>query len=357
MHCPTLAELPPGPAGKSGWPWTEQSLPLADQGLARAIADAPWPKFTIVTPAYNAGHFIEETIRSVLLQGYPNLEYIIVDGGSRDGSVDVIRQYAPWLTYWCSEPDRGQSHALNKGFSHGTGEWLAWLNADDLYASNALYQVALTARQHPATHWIVGVLRWMDENGVDVGATAPTPFAEVNNAEQWRGVLWLAQVCLRGSALFRPQPASFWSRAAQATVGPLDETLHYAMDLDLWGKLAYSHFSPMLIPEELAYFRLHATQKSATGELRFMVDELAIVDQWLPKLNGQNYQTMVTYRAWLYQELKWQQKHLHWQKLMRNQQYHAIFTLAKNLLNSTKTSKRLLERLNKRRPSWMLFYG
>lgn len=363
MRCPTLNELPPPPNGKSGWPWTESSPPFS-AAPAATIDEAAWPKMTVVTPAYNAAAFIEETIRSVLLQGYPKLEYMVVDGGSSDGTAEIIRRYAPWLAFWCSEPDRGQSHALNKGFARSTGDWLAWLNADDLYLPNALFEVAAAARQQPATHWIVGVLRWMDENGGAMGITAPTPFAEVQNPAAWRGYRWLAQVCFRGSDLFCPQPVSFWSRMAHEAVGPLDEALHYSMDLDRWGKLAHAAFVPTLITAELASFRLHTAQKSATGELHFMEDELVIVNNWLPQLTGEEYQIMANYQIWLTRELQTerqqilrQQKQHQWQKLMRNPIYHALFTLARNILHSTTLSKQVLQQLNKRRPAWMYFYG
>src|SRR4030042_6265175 len=126
MRCPTLKELPSPPQGKTGWPWTEESPQLHN-----TMPDgSPWPKISIVTPSFNQGQFIEETIRSVLLQGYSDLEYIIIDGGSKDDSIELIRKYEKWLTYWVSEPDHGQSHAINKGFRKASGEIVAWLNSD-----------------------------------------------------------------------------------------------------------------------------------------------------------------------------------------------------------------------------------
>ena len=107
MTCPQLDDLPAAPPGKTGWPWTE-----ASSSLTRADEiGAPWPRISIVTPSYNQGLFIEETIRSVLLQGYPNLEYVVIDGGSTDQSVEIIEKYQPWLTYWISEKDNGQAEA------------------------------------------------------------------------------------------------------------------------------------------------------------------------------------------------------------------------------------------------------
>ena len=134
----TLKDLPPAPEGKRGWPWTEQTEPLPDK-----MADgSDWPRISIVTPSYNQGQFIEETIRSVLLQGYPNLEYIIIDGSSDDNSVEVIKKYESWLAHWVSEPDNGQSDALNKGFHYSSGTISAYLNSDDLYFPNVFWDVA-----------------------------------------------------------------------------------------------------------------------------------------------------------------------------------------------------------------------
>src|SRR5436190_18724174 len=126
MRTPRLSEIPPPPPGKTGWPWNEETPPPEIMPDDRAL-----PRVSIITPSFNQGRFIEETIRSVLLQGYPNLEYIIIDGGSTDDSLEIIRKYDPWITLWVSEKDRGQSHAINKGLSKATGEILCWLNSDD----------------------------------------------------------------------------------------------------------------------------------------------------------------------------------------------------------------------------------
>src|SRR5437763_87805 len=121
MRCPGLKDLPPPPAGKTGWPWTEESEQLPD----RMEDGREWPRISIVTCSYNQGCFIEETIRSVLLQGYPNLEYIIIDGESKDESVEIIRKYGSWLTYWESSPDKGQSNKINNGMKRASGDIVA----------------------------------------------------------------------------------------------------------------------------------------------------------------------------------------------------------------------------------------
>ena len=134
MRCPTLAELPLPPPEKTGWPWTVETPPVPP---VRPDGSA-WPRISIVTPSYNQGQFIEETIRSVLLQGYPDLEYMIIDGGSTDQSVEIIRKYEPWLTYWVSERDRGQAHAINKGLEHCNGRVFNWINSDDYLTPKSL---------------------------------------------------------------------------------------------------------------------------------------------------------------------------------------------------------------------------
>src|SRR5882762_4423248 len=128
MDCPSLKQLPEPPKGKTGWPWTEQS--------PRVPATMPegrlWPGISIVTPSFNQGQFIEETIRSVLLQGYPNLEYFVIDAGSADLTLEIIKKYEPWITYWVSEPDNGQVDAIKKGLRLSSGEWFNWINSDDI---------------------------------------------------------------------------------------------------------------------------------------------------------------------------------------------------------------------------------
>ena len=141
MRCPTLRELPPPPAGKTGWPWTEESAPSLPPTRP---AGQPWPRITVVTPSFNQAVFLEATIRSILLQGYPDLEYYVLDGGSKDGSVDIIKKYAPWLTYWFSGPDGGQSSAINRGLELGSGLFATWINSDDMLCKNALTNQALS---------------------------------------------------------------------------------------------------------------------------------------------------------------------------------------------------------------------
>ena len=167
-----------------------------------------WPRVSVVTPSYNQGRFIEETIRSVLLQGYPELEYIVIDGGSTDGSVDVIRRYEPWLTYWVSEADRGQSHAINKGWARATGEVLAYINTDDCYLPGA---VATARGRVPASPDAGHGLRHasiVDEAGKELSTWEARPFD------------LKTMLCL-GSVV--PQPATFFSPQSWTSLGYLNE--------------------------------------------------------------------------------------------------------------------------------------
>jgi glycosyltransferase involved in cell wall biosynthesis len=242
MPSPTLAELPLPPSGKTGWPWTERSPQLPE-----IMPDgSPWPKISIVTPSYNQGQFIEETIRSVLLQGYPNLEYIIIDGGSTDGSVEIIKKYEPWLTYWVSEKDRGQSHAINKGFARATGEIMAWLNSDDIYAPEALNKVAKALYGKKRT--------------LLVGASIST-----NNPDRLEGKLdcrhpsW--SELLYDVKTF-PQPSVFWTRDLWEQTGGLDEDLDLVMDYDLWLRMQPYILEVIFDGTVLSIARNHPEMKS-----------------------------------------------------------------------------------------------
>ena len=255
MHCPTLSEFPPPPAGKTGWPWTEESEPLPDTmpnpSTSSGQVAFSWPRMSIVTPSYNQGQFIEETIRSVLLQGYPNLEYIIVDGGSTDGSVEVIRKYEPWLAHWVSEPDDGQAAAINKGWRRATGEIVAWLNSDDCYEPGAVHAAATYLDEHSEVAAVYGRCAFVDEHGRALAGGKPSGEQAVD-LERWL-TTWITPI---------PQPSTFVRRSVLDEIGFLDETLQFCMDTDLWIRIALVAVFGN-IPACLSRFRYHPASKSS----------------------------------------------------------------------------------------------
>lgn len=183
------------------------------------------PTISIVTPSYNQGQFIEETIRSILLQGYPNLEYIIIDGGSADGSVDIIRKYADRLDYWVSKRDRGSAHAINKGFARAHGEIFGWLNSDDFLLPGAISRVVEMHKKYPtAVAWVGGCYR-IDPDGRILSSIIPYGLDRDSLADWGR----------RG---FFYQPSCFFAAQAWHKIGALDESLHFAFDVDLWLRLS-----------------------------------------------------------------------------------------------------------------------
>lgn len=215
----------------------------------------PWPRISIVTPSYNQGQFIEETIRSVLLQGYPNLEYLIFDGGSTDGSVDIIRKYEPWLSYWVSEHDRGQSHAINKGFKLASGEILAWLNSDDFYTPIALEIVAKTFSQHREALVLSGLCEKVDENGKKISIKIPRQLTPEH--------------FLRGGRV-PGQPAVFFQKKIYETIGGLNENLHYLLDWEYWLRMSLN-FPPeatVVVNQNLAKARIWSQAKTSTAGTR-----------------------------------------------------------------------------------------
>ena len=208
------------------------------------------PCISIVTPSYDQGRFLEATIRSVIGQGYPNLEYIVVDGGSTDNSVDIIRRYAEFLAFWVSEPDNGAAHAINKGLARASGEIIAWLGSDDTYEPDTLRAVARAFRQDEGVTVVFGDCYMVDEGGRVLGTfrAEDEPFAR--KLQFWRG--WRI-----------PQPTVFVSRGVWEEVGPLDESLDCAFDYEWFLRIAQRHCFVHL-GRVMARYRLHAASKSGT---------------------------------------------------------------------------------------------
>jgi glycosyltransferase involved in cell wall biosynthesis len=206
-----------------------------------------------VTPSFNQGEFLEETIRSVLLQGYPDLEYVVADGGSQDGSVAIIEKYAAHLAHWWSRPDRGQSEAINAAFARCTGAVWAWLNSDDVYLPGTLRRIAEVLAGTPRL--VYGSSRFVDAAGRPLGPYPGQPLARGwRRMQYWKG--WPV-----------PQPTLFFEAGLFADIGPLDESLHYALDYE-WVIRASRDVEAVCLPDVLALYRVHPASKTGDWETR-----------------------------------------------------------------------------------------
>jgi hypothetical protein len=248
MHCPRLDELPVPSPGRTGWPWTEESSRLPD----KRPDGSQWPRISVVTPSFNQGRFIEETIRSILLQGYPNLEYFILDGGSKDNSVKIIRKYSRWLSYWVSQPDSGQSDAINRGLRMASGEFATWINSDDVLCKNALIKQASEIGFDANTVY-VGICLYIDVNG--------------NVLMSHRGRVNSLEDLLRISTVWRSrgqivQPEVLFPRPLAVAVGGLNGNNHYTMDYELWGELLLAGITFRYTDIPFGMFRKHLEQKT-----------------------------------------------------------------------------------------------
>ena len=218
------------------------------------------PLVSIVTPSYNQVRYLESTICSVLEQGYPNIEYLIVDGGSTDGSVDIIRRYSDQLAWWASEKDRGQTDAINKGFARAKGDFLAWLNSDDTYQPHAVAEAVEFLSGRPEVGLVYGDTNFIDENGRVIGRF---PAAQTDYKR------------LRHGYVHIPQQASFWRANLWHKVGPLDPSFFFAMDYDLWVRLA-AQAPVQYTPRLWANFRLHTQGKTVAADDRCWPEMLKV---------------------------------------------------------------------------------
>ena len=214
------------------------------------------PLISIITPSFNQARYLEETIISVLSQNYPNLEYIIIDGGSTDGSVEIIKKYESHLKYWVSEKDKGQSHAINKGFNKANGDILAWINSDDYYLPDAFNTIATASIKFPNSLWFYAGTYWLSNNNQSY----------VGGIEDPEIASWYLK-CLVS------QPGVFWRRKIWDQVGSLvDENMHFSFDYDLWLKFAAFQPIPQLITEPIAVFRLHEESKTTNYSSSFKTE-------------------------------------------------------------------------------------
>lgn len=225
----------------------------------------PYPLVSIVTPSFNQAAYLEQTLCSVLDQGYPNLQYIVVDGGSTDGSVEIIKKYAHHLTWWVSEKDSGQAEAINKGFARCKGEIVAWLNSDDLYLNQSIQSVVEVFAVHPDAAMVFGDVLAIDQSGKSIN---------LMRFDDW-GLEDLMQFKIIS------QPGVYIRRSALEKAGFLDQSYHYMLDTHLWLKVA-QHGAMIYSRQTWAAARYHETAKNISQPVGFGKEAYRIVD-WMKK--------------------------------------------------------------------------
>lgn len=258
MHCPRLKALPAPPDGRTGWPWTIETPPLPPT----QPDGSAWPRISVVAPSLNHGRYLEEMIRSVLLQGYPDLEFILIDGGSDRLTLDVIAKYQDWFTYWISEPDQGQSHAINKGMARITGTLFNHLDTDDFFLPGALGLVADVHSREPGQIIAGDVIRtWEGSTRSEVHFPLPH---DLHAYVQW----WNTE--------HHGSPGMFFPSRHLAAVGAVDTSLHFLMDYEL--TLRFLSVTGVNIPRvPLAVIRHHARCKSLKDADEFVWECVQIV--------------------------------------------------------------------------------
>ncbi len=232
----TPADLPP--TTQTGYPWTT-GTPGPNQDYQH------WPTISVITPSFNQGDYLEATIRSVLLQNYPKLEYIIIDGGSTDNSLAIIKRYAPWLANWVSEPDEGQADAINKGFQRASGDVIGWLNSDDLLFPGALQAIGQAYATQPELMVTCGFRKLITETGEQITWIRGLPR---NQHLRQRNII--------------AQETVYWRREIWQGLGPLDTSYHFAMDYEYWQRMIAAGHTFKLLPVFVGGFRRHDESKS-----------------------------------------------------------------------------------------------
>jgi glycosyltransferase involved in cell wall biosynthesis len=239
---------------------------------------ASHPLVSIVTPSFNQASYLEAAMLSVIEQDYPSIEYLVIDGGSTDGSVELINKHAGKLAYWVSAPDRGQTDAINKGFTRASGKYLAWLNADDRLLPGAVKEAVEFLEGHPDNGMVYGDADYVDSRGHIVGRF---PAAQTDYAALRRGYVHV------------PQQAAFWRRDLWQQVGPLDPSFVFAMDYDLWVRLAKISKLQHL-PRLWAQFRLHEDSKTLQNDQRAWDEMLKV--HWR---EGGSFISIIVAKYWL----------------------------------------------------------
>jgi glycosyltransferase involved in cell wall biosynthesis len=223
------------------------------------------PKISIVTPSFNQGEYIEETIQSVISQNYPNFEFIIIDGGSTDNSVKIIRKYEKWISYWTSELDKGQSHAINKGFSKAKGDIFGYINSDDIYEQGAFAAIAEIFSESKQTRLVAGKCMIFGESEKE------------RIFEPW----WPDNLLYLLNPFGSPfaQPASFWRKDLYYQVSGFDEALHYAFDREFFLKIGLLGVRPRFVNRVTACYRDHSQTKTR-NTIKFYEESIPIIKKY-----------------------------------------------------------------------------
>lgn len=249
------------------------------------------PKVSIVMPSFNQADFIERSIQSVLNQDYPNIELIVIDGGSTDGSVEIIKQYASKLAYWVSEPDEGQAQAINKGITKATGEWIGWQNSDDLFAPNAITEMVACALKNPKADLVIGDMAMIDTQDQkirNIRYIRPT----------YRSILAEGMVLTNQSAI--------WRRKIHQEIAYLNEDLHFGFDYE-WFLRILKSYTAAHVPMVLGYLRMHPQTKSSLQQPQF-IKEYELI--WQGRRPNKLIRTFYKARRYSIHVLKGQFSHL-----------------------------------------------
>jgi len=258
-----INKLPRPPEKKTGWPWT---LPRSwREGKIKSPLDLPL--VSVVTPSLNQDKFLEETIRSVLIQDYPHLEYIIIDGGSTDDSVPIIKKYEKWLSTWVSEPDKGHAHAINKGWKTAKGTYVTWLNSDDFLYPHSLKESVKVMERNSAVHLTYGNVARVNV----LSQPCDIDFKGGSFDLKEMLVYWKNPV---------PQPGFLMRRSVIDQIGFLDESYLFSFDFEYWIRMAANQLKGKHIPRKLAAFRIHKQTKTSRIQDVRVRDRFKLCEQY-----------------------------------------------------------------------------
>jgi len=317
---------------KNAWFWTEEiNSEIYDKNIN-------WPKISIVTPSYNQGQFIEETIRSILLQNYPNLEYIIIDGGSNDNTVEIIRKYEKDITYWVSESDEGQSHAINKGLKKCNGEIFNWINSDDYLEKDALYHIGKAFAENKNTDVVCGYINIFENKNKKI-------------KKHYRMYIGKDAEDTFFNYLIN-QPGTFWNLKTIIKIGGINQTLNFIFDLEVWWRYLaiYGQEKVMKIPNLICNFRFHYASKQGHLSKKFDNERYSLYRSLCKTCNVPEYilklmplpdiSLKFSYNYGLSKFISCQSVLLHFSK-----RYYMKLN-AKNMYNETKNTIKLLIKNN-----------